>query len=331
MVGRQKPHAGIPRGRAVASAIKGVGLPIGLRAQGPTGWGGAIPSGKGKGSMLSRTLRVVGPPSQPLESGLGQGKGKGEKWVPGVGFVDVGQLKGISAGKVGAGSGKGTDTESGGPLFWNHMQSLLGVQLRKSQTPEYPWATEEARMRREGPLFRPTPKPPTLLRPGTGWSARKSEPAPAPQVVKLKQFLGVGVTNKTVVEVPSSCRMMAWKPVKKRLPWPRDDITGTRRTKEDEEWECAIAKWRALVEEAGTCHSGLARKIARIKEDPSNKLALERSVEERTRDLLDNQFAKKAPRTLLKKGWPCGHVHQMVQRERGSPFRVVRGKVRGLR
>ena len=65
-----------------------------------------------------------------------------------------------------------------------------------------------------------------------------------------------------------------------------------------------------LVEEAGTDHSALARNIERIQEDPNNRLALERSVEERTRDLLDNQFAKKAPRTMLKR---AGHVAMYIR------------------
>ena len=60
----------------------------------------------------------------------------------------------------------------------------------------------------------------------------------------------------------------------RKLPWPDVAPDHIRRSKADEEWDGAIAKWRALVEEAGVEHSNLARKISKIHKEPTHKLAL---------------------------------------------------------
>ena len=98
---------------------------------------------------------------------------------------------------------------------------------------------------------------------------------------------------------------MVWKPRERKLPWPDAEPDHVRRSKADEEWDGAIAKWLALVEEAGVEHSNLARKIFKIHKNPTHKLALEPNIDQQVRDLFDNQFAKKAPRTVMKR---AGHV-----------------------
>ena len=94
----------------------------------------------------------------------------------------------------------------------------------------------------------------------------------------------------------------------------------------DEEWDGAIAKWGALVEEAGVEHSNLVRKIFKIHKDPSHKLALERNIDQQIRDLFDNELAKKAPRTLMKR---AGHVAMYIRWCKGKnvvPFELSEEK-----
>ena len=78
--------------------------------------------------------------------------------------------------------------------------------------------------------------------------------------------------------------------------------------------------------EAGVGHSNLARKISKIHKDPSHKLALERNIDQQVRDLFDNQFAKKAPRTLMKR---AGHVTMYIRWCKGKnvpPFELSEQK-----
>jgi len=47
---------------------------------------------------------------------------------------------------------------------------------------------------------------------------------------------------------------MVWRPKGKKLPWPEEKAKIG--TPDDQEWNATIAKWQALVEEAGPEHSG---------------------------------------------------------------------------
>ena len=143
MVGRRELTLSLPEVGLVTHAITGVGLPIGLtgKASGPRGRGVAIfLEGHGKDSFLSRTIFIVGKPNHVPSPMAGQGKRESGQWIPGVGCVDMGQLKSVpQAGKgTKMGPGKGESVATANPCFWNHMQSLLGAQLAKSQVPDFP-------------------------------------------------------------------------------------------------------------------------------------------------------------------------------------------------
>ena len=88
----------------------------------------------------------------------------------------------------------------------------------------------------------------------------------------------------------------------------------------------STAKWQALVEEAGVEHSNLAREISRIHKHPTHTLALDRNIDQQVKDLFDNQFAKKAPRTLMKR---AGHVAMCIRWCKGKnvpPFELSEAK-----
>ena len=61
---------------------------------------------------------------------------------------------------------------------------------------------------------------------------------------------------------------MVWRSRESKLPWPDAEPDHVRRSKADEEWDGAIAKWRALVERAGVEHSNLAHKNLQDSQGP---------------------------------------------------------------
>ena len=151
-------------------------------------------------------------------------------------------------------------------------------------------------------------KPPVLLTPGSGWSAKQTQVlnpvAPEEVPSSFKSY------TRAVLVLASNNWKIVWRPRESKLPWLDAEPDHVRRSKADEEWDGAIAKWRALVEEAGVEQSNLARKISRVHKDPIHKLALERNIDQQVKDLFDNQFAKKAPRTLMKR---AGHVAMYIR------------------
>lgn len=159
-------------------------------------------------------------------------------------------------GKTLSKSGKDKSKQAwSGLLFWNHMQSNTGASVVPSRTPDFLWETESSRKREEGPLYREKKKLPDLLTPGSGWSAKRTQvPSPvAPDEVpsSFKGYTGA------VTPLASNSRKIVWKPRDRKLPWPDAEPDHIRRSKAYEEWDGAIAKWRALVEEAGVEHSNL--------------------------------------------------------------------------
>ena len=49
-------------------------------------------------------------------------------------------------------------------------------------------------------------------------------------------------------------RRMEWQPRKPKLQWAKEQGP-KQKSAEDEEWDCAVAKWMALAEEAGPVQS----------------------------------------------------------------------------
>ena len=129
------------------------------------------------------------------------------------------------------------------------MQSNTGARLVPSRTLDFLWEIESSRKREEGLLYREKKKPPVLLTPGSGWSSKVAQvPKPvAPEEVpsSFKTY------KRAVTPLASNNRKMVWRPRESKLPWPDTEPVHVRRSKADEEWDGAIAKWGALVEEAG--------------------------------------------------------------------------------
>ena len=112
---------------------------------------GGMPEGKGKGSALSRTIFAVGRPNHVPSPMAGQGKEKGGEWIPGVGCINKGHLKGIPH------VGKDSPVEPGerdvlGNAGSRIVDRMRGVALSRGHTGDQQDSEGNARGVHGGPL-----------------------------------------------------------------------------------------------------------------------------------------------------------------------------------